>query len=106
RDPSRSPVEGRLLMLDPVERSATAAELGDLEPDVGAYRDASFQTVRAAWLGDRPILLARRPGIARADWHRLDPPGPVNLTAALTAAPGALEAAWEDGFVTFADGAA
>ena len=106
RDPSRSPAEGRLLMLDPVDRSATAAELGDLEPDVGAYRDASFQTVRAAWLGDRPILLARRPGVPRADWHRLDPSGPANLTAALTAAPGALEAAWEDGFVTFADGAA
>lgn len=105
RDPSRVPTAGRLLMLDPGAQSATAAGLEDLEPDVGAFRDASFQTVRAAWLGDSPIVLARRAGTERNDWYRLGPAGPVNLTATLTAAPGGLEALWDDGFLTLADGA-
>lgn len=105
RDPSRDPTAGRLLILDPGPQAATAAGLDDLAPDVGAVRDASFQTVRAAWLGDRPIILARRAGDARTDWHRLDPAGPSNLTAALPAQPGGLEALWGDGFLTFADGA-
>lgn len=105
RDPSRDPTAGRLLMLDPGRRSATAAELEDLEPDVGAFRDARFQTVRAAWQGRRPIVLARRAGSARTDWYRLDPEGPANLTAALPAAPGGLEALWDEGFLTVSDGA-
>lgn len=106
RDGSRDPTAGRLLILDPARQSVSTAPLRELAPDVGAFRDASFQTVRAAWLGDQVILLGRRPGVARADWHRLDAAGPVNLTAALTAPPGGLEAVWADGFLTFADGAA
>jgi dipeptidyl aminopeptidase/acylaminoacyl peptidase len=105
RDPARDPAAGRLLTLTPAGRAVETAPLGDLRPDVGATRDAAFQTVRAGWMGDSPVVLARDAAGGRADWRRLTPEGPVDLTGRLPAAPGGLEALWSDGLLVVAEGA-
>jgi dipeptidyl aminopeptidase/acylaminoacyl peptidase len=62
-----------------------------LEPDVGATRVSDFTAIRAVWQGDRPVLRGRR-GQDRFDWHRLEPQTAVNLTRALDAVPGRIDA--------------
>jgi len=106
RDSSRVATQGRLLAIAPGPHSITALALHGLEPDVGAFRDAAFQAVRASWLGRSPILLSRHPGEARADWRRLDADGAENLTRDLPVSPGGLQAIWNTGFLLVADGAA
>ncbi|WP_245777249.1 hypothetical protein [Brevundimonas viscosa] len=106
RDPSRKPTAGRLLIVDPGERRVETGDLGRLLPEVGETRDASFETVRAAWMGDAPIILAREVEGGRADWRRLEADGPINLTRGLPEPPGPLEAVWSDGLIVVADGAA
>lgn len=97
-------VDGRLLAIAPETRAVAALDLGGVEPDVGSTRDAGFGAVRAAWVGADAVLLARRPGEARADWYRAGP-RPALLTQDLSSAPGGLEAVSADGFLTIADGA-
>lgn len=106
RDASRVATEGRLLAADAVDRSLETFDLGALEPDVAAHRDANFSHVRADWMRGRPIILARTPGQVRADWFRITPDGPKTLTGGLPAAPGPLEAITDDRLLLFAAGTA
>lgn len=103
RDVARGPAAGRLSAFDPSVRSGRDFGLGTLQPDVGASPDTLFQTVRADWLGDRPVLLAHsRPG--RRDWYRLTDAGPVKLTGSFQSPPMRLEAIWGDQLLVVADG--
>lgn len=77
-----------------------------LEPDVGATRVASFTAVRAIWQGRRPVLRARREGVDRYDWYRLEPDAAVNLSAALPAAPARIDAIDGEALLGVAEGAA
>lgn len=106
RDPSREPTAGRLLIVEPADRRVETADLGGLLPEVGATRDSRFVTVRAGWMGDAPIILARQGAGGRADWRRLGPDGPVDLTGELPGSPGGLEAIWSDGLIVLVQGAA
>lgn len=74
--------EGRLLRIDAAGRAAAVDTHGVL-PDL-ANRPVR---VRAGWLAGTPILYGRRAGAPRADWFRLRPDAPHNLTAGLEAAP-------------------
>lgn len=105
RDATLASTSGRFLVLDPARKAVALLSLGDLEPDVGATRDASFQTVRAVWTGADVVALARRPGASRADWYRVGEGEPINLTASLPGAPGGIEAVQDDGFIVGAEGA-
>ena len=85
------PGAGRLVALDPAAGSSETFNLGDLSAQVDPAAGAS-DAVRAAWLGDRPVLRARRPGADRADWWSLGAEAPVNLSRDLPSPPGRLEA--------------
>lgn len=98
------PLEGRLLAFSPERRGVETLDTGHLEPEVSPTRDSSFLTVRATWLGKDAMILARRTGEERVDWHRVGP-APLNLTRSLPAAPGGVEAISKASFLTFADGA-
>lgn len=39
--------------------------------------------VRAGWMGADPVIFGRKPGAPRADWFRVAPAGPINLTHAM-----------------------
>lgn len=106
RDETASPTAGGLGAFDPAAGSAVAFDLAGLEPDVSASPETSFAAVRAEWQDDRPVILARTPGEARADWRRLEDSGPRNLTAAFTAPPDRIEAVAGDRLLVIADGAA
>lgn len=103
REAAGRPVAGRLLAISPVTRQVAVMDMGEIEPDVGQTRDTGFQFVRAGWLGDDAILLGRRQDEVRTDWYRVGR-GATNLTRALSASPGNLEALGPSGFLTFADG--
>lgn len=106
RDETVSATAGGLAAFDPRTRTATAWDLEGLEPDVSASQETSFEGVRAEWLGERPVILARTPGEARTDWFRLEPAGPRNLTAAFTRPPDRIEAIDGSRLLVVADGAA
>jgi dipeptidyl aminopeptidase/acylaminoacyl peptidase len=73
---------GRLLVVD--AQSGFVRAVGEpLHPLI----EGRPERIRAAWMGETPILLARPSGGARADWYRLGPGRPVALTAALPEAP-------------------
>ncbi len=104
REPAGQPTAGRLLAISPGSRQVVDTDRGGIEPDVGQTRDSGFQSIRAGWLGDDAILLGRPQAEARTDWYRVGR-GATNLTGALPASPGSLEALGPTGFLTFADGA-
>lgn len=83
--------QGRLLRVR--ARDGRTTEVGrGLSPAI----DTNPVVVRAGWMGDDPLLFARAGpagGPSRADWYRLDPQGPVNLTASLKAPGKAILAA-------------
>lgn len=106
RDRSAGPVDGALLVVDPVRGVSEAVTLGGLEPEAGATRDTSFETVRADWFDGAPVVLARRPGDTRADWYRLDDAGPRVLTSGLASPPGRIESIGRDALLVLAGGAA
>lgn len=70
-------------------RTCEALPMGDLAP---VYERSGEDQIylRATWMGENPILLARAGLAGRADWYRLGGPTPTNLTSALPAAAGAL----------------
>lgn len=87
--------QGRLLRVRAGDGQVTEVG-GGLTPAI----DTNPVVVRAGWMGDDPILFARAgAGGARADWYRLAPGGPVNLTARLTAPGQAILAANDAGLV-------
>ncbi len=106
RDEAVSPSTGRLAAFDPDTRSVTAYEIGRLQPDVFASPDTGFTGVRAEWLGDRPVILARSSASGRRDWFRLEATGPRSLTAEFITAPDRLEAIAGQRLLVIADGAA
>lgn len=73
---------GRLTALDVASGRMVGVAAGLLlrldQNPVGAW---------TAWMGEDPLVLARRPGGARDDWFRLGAEGPVNLTRNLPATP-------------------
>ncbi len=84
--------------------TGAAQTLGEgLAPEL----DLNPVTVRAAWLGSDPIVFARasiQSGAAgRADWYRLGPTGPKNLTRRLPA-PSEILRTGEPGGVTLLAG--
>lgn len=72
--------ESRLLQL-----GTLTGKLSDLS---GVVRPEVFnrpETAAAGWLGPDPIVYGRTPDSHRADWWRLSPAGPINLTRHLAA---------------------
>ncbi len=100
----KGPTSGDLAALQP-EGGVQIIDRFGLEPDVSATRVASFTAVRALWQGARPVLRGRRNPSDRYDWYRLEPEGPVNLSAALAAAPVRIDAVDGEGLIGVADGA-
>lgn len=73
---------GDLLGVDPDGEAVQRYDLYGLRPYTGGGV-ATFNSVYADWLGDRPVLFAHAATGERNDWHRLGREGAVNLTAAL-----------------------
>lgn len=68
-----------------------------------AFSSEGLPIAAAAWLGENPLILARpAPQAGRADWYRLGPEGPINLTALLPAPPARLAAIDPEGLVLVA----
>lgn len=66
----------------------------------------TLRGVQADWIGEVPILLARRPDTSRFDWYALSPDGqPEILTADLETAPARLALRSKDAVYHFADSA-
>lgn len=105
RRPGADWSDGDLLQVDAGSGEVTTPARGRVVPEV-AYLGAGLGIVRAGWLGDRPIVFARRAGDPRADWFRLSPSGPVNLTASLKDAPPRLAAVDRDHALAVAGGSA
>lgn len=68
---------------------ARALDLGDLTPAFGPTYD-TIGVPKGDWLGDEPVVFARRAATARADYWRITESGVVNLTGTLPAEPRAL----------------
>jgi dipeptidyl aminopeptidase/acylaminoacyl peptidase len=54
------------------------------------YGGEGAARVRADWLGDHPIALAKSAGAMRSDWYDVTGPDAINLTKALPGSPGSL----------------
>lgn len=81
---------------------AIAANLTGL--DMGSSTEVVLG-VRADWLGDTPIVYARRVGSERFDWHALSPDAnPRPLTLAMETVSGKLAGAGQGTVRLFADG--
>lgn len=80
--------EGDLLDVRAVDGHVSAPARGRVAPAL-AYLGAGLGIVRAAWLGDTPLLLGHRSGgaVGRDDSFRLTPSAAINLTGALPAGP-------------------
>lgn len=99
-----SPKGDRLLVFQhPADTLETTGQLTAVDAISGArealgadltvafdYGGEGAARVRADWLGDHPILLAKADRSHRSDWYDLAGKSPVNLTKALPAAPGGL----------------
>lgn len=79
---------GQLSLIDAASGSikAVGADL-TVEFDYGGEGAAR---VRADWLGDHPILLAKASATGRSDWYDVASKVAVNLTKALPGAPGSI----------------
>jgi dipeptidyl aminopeptidase/acylaminoacyl peptidase len=69
-----------LLTLAPGQ--VAAAPLAGLRLALG-YTSEGYEIPPATWLGGAVVARAQAPGGSRADWYRLAPDGPVNLTSGL-----------------------
>lgn len=95
---------GRALMrISPARTRATPLDVTGLDLVMEENREGAV-FVRADWLAGDPIVLARPRAGGRADWWRLGPNGPVNLTARLPVPPGELAALRSRGLVINAGG--
>lgn len=85
--------DGDLLEVDPIRRTARTPSEGQIVPEV-AYLGTGIPTVRAAWMGETPLVMGRlrQAPATRADWFGLSPSAPVNLTAATTSVSSRLAA--------------
>ncbi len=92
---------GGLVVVDAATGTAAPAGQG-VRPDID-YGGEGFATVRADWLGARPIVRARPTGGGRPDWYALTRTSPVNLTGALTASPSDLVIAGDDALLGLVD---
>lgn len=102
---SADPEDVKFTIADPLQKSVETVPLDGLVPDIGADLNAGTRTVRAAWLQEHPVLLARREGEERSDWYALRRGSAINLTGAIPGGPGALAALWSDGLATTNRGA-
>jgi dipeptidyl aminopeptidase/acylaminoacyl peptidase len=87
RDDGALWAEGRLVRID--------AETGRLQPTSSRIRPVVAlrpDIVRAGWMGEDPVVYATPEQGDRADWYRLGPEGPINLTSGFKTAPRVLEA--------------
>lgn len=96
-----SPNADRLLVFQhPADRLETQGQLTLVDATTGAvrrvgadvsvdfdYGDEGAARVRADWLGDHPIVLAKTAATGRNDWYDLSGKAAANLTQALPAAP-------------------
>lgn len=94
--------DGVLRRITPDGRQSSVLS-DDLRPEV-ALRP---EVVRAGWMGDDPVVLARPAAdpSGRADYYRLTANGPINLTRGLPTAPGVLVTLNRHGLTVLADGA-
>jgi dipeptidyl aminopeptidase/acylaminoacyl peptidase len=91
---------GRLMRIDAATgRGEPAAP--EVRPVVALRPDI----VQAGWMGEDPVVYATPAAGGRADWYRLAPHGPVNLTATLHTPPRTLVAVDAEGVSAVADGA-
>lgn len=77
--------KGTLKRFLPGSRSIADVEMGGAAPMFGETSER-LPVVRAAWLGDRPVLLSSTSD-TRADWRLLTDAGAVNLTSGLGTVP-------------------
>lgn len=84
---ARSPeITGGVFVVDAATRQR--AQVGEaLRPDLD-YGSEGFATVRADWLGSRPIILGKASQGARSDWFAVAGQETTNLTAKLSATAG------------------
>lgn len=106
RREATAPDAGAVTVVRPESRAFATLDTSGLVAEVGASAEASFQTVRADWLGGRPILLARPEAGGRPDWYALTAGTPVNLTRAFDVAPSRLDALAGESLLVVADGQA
>lgn len=91
---------GRLVQID--------AETGRLKPASGSVRPVVSlrpDIVQAGWMGEDPVVYAAPDQDGRADWYRLAPEGPINLTGQFKVAPRGLQSVDASGISIIADGA-
>lgn len=86
-------------------RSISAVPRGDLlmRPANGGID--TLRGVQAEWMGDIPVLYARRPDNNRFDWYALDDTTPLPLTGLLAAPAGRIAAVMPQSVLIFGDGA-
>ena len=103
RNPGETSEAGRFVVIDAANRACLDLRPSGLSPVISRNGE-STPYASAAWLGDDPVILAEN-AAARADWYRLTPAGPRNLTAGLHSPPRRLAAASSPGLWLRADGA-
>lgn len=103
RDPDAGWSDGRLVVV-----AAATGALNPVAADLRPVLDYRPERLGAAWMGDMPLVFARPAANreARADWWRLSPDGPVNLTRALAEAPRRLSAVTPESLVAIVQGQA
>lgn len=95
---------GGLYVVDPDTR-ARAPLAASVAPMID-YDGEGAASVRADWLGERPIVFSRSATAQRSDWFALANGQPVNLTAGLPASPSEIAVVGDDALVALAGGAA
>jgi len=85
--------------------SISAVPRGDLLARPANGGIDTLRGVQADWMGDIPVLYARRPDSDRFDWYALEDTTPLPLTALLAAPAGRIAAVTPQSVLIFGDGA-
>lgn len=97
--------DGGLFTVDP-RGGLAAVDRHGLEPVAPQAGINILQGVRAEWMGETPVLYARKPGDARYDWYALAPGrAPVALTQVMSNPPTRVAAVSDNALFVFGDGA-
>lgn len=97
--------DGGLFTVDP-RGGLAAVDRHGLEPVAPQAGINILQGVRAEWMGETPVLYARKPGDPRYDWYALAPGrAPVALTQVMSNPPTRVAAVSCDALFVFGDGA-
>jgi len=97
--------DGGLFTVDP-RGGLAAVDRHGLEPVAPQAGINILQGVRAEWMGETPVLYARKPGDPRYDWYALAPGrAPVALTQVMSNPPTRVAAVSDDALFVFGDGA-